>query len=70
MGRNETTEVEIIFITHTDKAISIRQEEGESIWIPKSLVKNLEDSDYKTFFNGDEITIEIPEWLAEEKDLI
>ena len=37
-------------------------------WIPKSVIKD-SDTDIDEIEAGDEITIEIPEWLARQKGL-
>ncbi len=40
---------------------------GKGVWIPKSQIQDYSECEYKA---GDEIEIELPEWLALEKGLI
>jgi len=54
--------VEII----TDKAIRVN-DGSDSVWIPRS---QIEDPDPSEMEVGSEVTILIPEWLAESKGLI
>ena len=53
------------FVTETDGAILVEDEDGK-YWLPKSVI----EYDGAEYEKGDEITIDIPEWLAEEKGLI
>lgn len=48
----------VILEPETELAIMVKNLEGRDVWLPKS----------KISIDGDEI--ELPEWLAEEKDLI
>lgn len=52
----------------TDKAIQFDLDEAEEyVWIPKSQISEPDPEDIS---EGDEIDFIIPEWLAQEKDLI
>lgn len=50
----------------TEKAILIDCD-GKEAWIPKSLIKDFDDQEVNVRFTGN---IEIPEWIANEKELI
>lgn len=45
------------------------REEGEEIWLPKSQIV-MDINERKRPQRGDPITIEVPEWLAEQEGLI
>jgi hypothetical protein len=71
MGRRDPTEFTVIVKHQTDGALLCDFGDSE-IWIPKSQLldedgEKLEDPDFST---GDEATIYIPEWLAEEKGVV
>lgn len=53
------------FVTETDGAILVEDDTGK-YWLPKSQI----DYNGGEYEKGDEIAIDIPEWLAEEKGLI
>jgi len=59
-------EIDVEYITETDDAIMVTDSVRE-VWIPKSF---LIDFWHENLKNGDCITIEIPEWMAQEKELI
>ena len=63
----EFIEISCTFVHHTDKAVLINDGDRE-VWIPKSQISVLED--WYDLEPGDPLTIEIPEWLAEDKELI
>lgn len=65
---NEIVEITVIFKHETSQAILINDGDIE-VWIPKSQIENYDDLD-EVIEKGHEITIEIPEWLAIENDLI
>lgn len=65
---NGTFGLECTFLSESAKAILVEYE-GQEMWIPKS------QFDWETFMNeyhqsGDEVEIEIPEWLAIEKGFL
>lgn len=69
MGRYDLDTHELIYLTHTDKAVCVAesQDDDEGIWLPLSQVEvsgRLEDLD-----RGDDITVDVPEWLAEQEGL-
>lgn len=68
---DEETIITCTFIASTDKAILI-EVDGVEDWIPRSQIseasEDLEDLD--GLEKGDEVTITIPTWLAEDKELI
>ena len=59
----ETVRFDVSLIRESEKALLVSIG-GEEVWIPKS---QIEDTDVKE--PGDEGFIEIPEWLAQEKEL-
>lgn len=54
-------EVEIMHCTEKAALVEI---EGEEIWLPFSVVDDLEDCD-----KGDIVTVRIPEWFCEKKGI-
>ena len=66
----DSPEVDIIckYITSTDKALLI-EADGEQVWIPISQINDL-SVELSELERGDPLTITIPEWLAEDKELI
>lgn len=59
-------EIDIQILRETDKAIFVSDGDNES-WIPKSQIECEEDIENKI---GKILTINIPEWLAFDSDLI
>ena len=51
----------------TDKAWQVDAGLKKDKWIPKSQILDYSENEFKS---GDSIEIEIPEWLAFEKELI
>lgn len=45
----------------TDKAVCFELE-GQSVWIPKSQIRDMQEA-------GDDYSFYIPEWMVQEKDL-
>lgn len=68
---SETRFVSLYLLHHTEKAYLLADEEGEEYWIPKSQVQSIEYGDKITINErpAQEVEIEIPEWLAEDKGL-
>jgi len=76
MSSDEMLEFEGMFICETDLAIlfvpeefynsDLEYDEDDAFWLPKSRIE-YEDKDYE---RKDPITVSIPEWLAESKELI
>lgn len=64
-------EISCVFVHKTNGAILIKETEDheESIWIPISQISDC-DKNLQDLKKGDFITITIPEWLAEEKELM
>ena len=57
---------EVIFLNQSDLAILVETCSLDEIWLPKS---ELEDDDWDMYSYGEEITIELPEWLRDENDM-
>ena len=55
---------DVTFIRETDMAILV-EVEGDEFWLPKSQIDWLGCAE-----EGDEIEVRVPEWLAEEKELM
>lgn len=62
---DETTWIEIEVKHFTESAILCEHGQGEC-WIPKSQIRDYSDE----VVLGEIIEIEIPEWLAADKDMI
>jgi hypothetical protein len=61
----EYTEVDVKILGETVQALRVTDGDREC-WITKRLIKNLDD-DWEI---GDTETMEIPEWLAENEELV
>ena len=66
------TDLAILFVAddcvkfdHRDNPI---WEDDDTIWLPKSQISY--DEKLNGYERGDTITVEMPEWLAEDKELI
>ena len=55
-----------IFLAQTDYAILV-DDAGYKIWLPKSQITCSEE--YELLIGGDEIEVNIPDWLAEDKGI-
>lgn len=71
---DQTIELQNLFLKlETWKAYFIEDSDGNDAWLPKSLITRIEFGEVTKELNGKstaEITIlEIPEWLAQEKNL-
>lgn len=69
MGRYDLDTYHLVYLTHTDKAVCVAETQGddEGTWLPLSQVDvhgRLENLD-----RGDDITVDIPEWLADKECL-
>lgn len=64
MAHDDLNTFDAEFVAHSEDAILV-DIEGDEVWLPKSVVGDFDDAD-----PGDTITIEIPEWLAEDRGLI
>jgi len=68
--KNDPIELCVEYRHDTDLAVLIKDGDQE-VWIPKSLIENRDDIDWDSFEQGDLIEeLIIPEWLAEERELI
>jgi hypothetical protein len=60
----------LIFINQTDKAIlAYETDPDQGIWFPKSQIE-YDETEINCAIAGDDIELNIPDWLAEEKGLI
>lgn len=57
----------VTYLHHTAKALLV-ESGGEEIWLPLSQVK-VEDVDLDDCTRGEDIDIEVPDWLALDKGL-
>lgn len=64
MGEVLVVDVDVKIIRETERAFLVDDSKVET-WIPKSQIEDVD-----TFEVGEETTITIPEWLAEENGLI
>jgi hypothetical protein len=78
MSHNDQEEINIVgkVIAITERAVLLditavegEAEEHEGVWIPKSQIQ-LGSDDYEDSEVGEEVEYLIPEWLADEKDLL
>jgi hypothetical protein len=67
MIMDKIVEIDVELIAVTDMAVFVDEGKEDPVWIPKSQTQN-EDIDEMQI--GDTFTLEIPEWLALEKELI
>ena len=68
MSQYETEEFSGYFLHETEKAIlflPVDWDEDDAVWLPKSQI-DYEDKDYE---KGDDIIVDIPTWLIEEKGI-
>ncbi len=61
----DTFELAVRVVWGTESALLVTSDEESEVWLPRSQVKSTEE--IKT---GKTICIEIPEWLAIEKELV
>ena len=54
------------YITETEDALCVLGDNSEDVWLPKSQV----EYNVKSYKKGDAILVHIPEWLAEDKELM
>ena len=66
-GNQEWVELDVEVLWKTEMAIKIEEGEVNDVWIPLSQIKDVDPDELEV---GQSRTIEIPEWLAEEKGLI
>ncbi len=52
-------EIDVVILHETAKAIMVENYNEENVWIPKSQIE----------IHNDGLTIQIPEWLAIDKEL-
>ena len=64
----EMIELRVVYVHATDSAILVDAGLEENVWLPKSQVEC--DTLFDDMEEGSPYDIEIPEWLAEEKELI
>ena len=64
---SELVWIAVIIKQETDLAILVDHGTEDNEWIPKSQVSDQSEDPYQV---GDSLEIEIPEWLALEKDMI
>ena len=76
VGSNESTVIrDLLLLTSTDKAYLVRMPDDDQVWIPKSQVRDIQFGkelwDDAQGRNVKEIeSLEIPEWLAQDKGMI
>lgn len=55
----------------TDKALKVVTGKGQEVWVPRSQLRDADESDiHDDSSEGDEGEMILPEWLAQEKELI
>ena len=69
-GRSSTIEIQISKVkARTDKA-ALCEIDGQEIWLPLSQCNDGGAENWSPAVGDEDITVEIPEWLAEEKELL
>jgi len=73
MGNDDTVFIENLILIHsTPRAFLVRNEDGDDCWIPRSQVINI-DFGKDIIIGGlpakEILEIELPEWLANDKNL-
>jgi len=64
-----TVEITVEILIQTPDAVFVSDGNREE-WIPKSLITNPEWNDWEEIEAGNTIAIQIPEWVAVEKELV
>jgi len=64
MAKNDMIAVSVLFVRETDAAILV-DDAGNEVWLPKSQIEFPDDAKL-----DDVIDVSLPEWLAEDKELI
>lgn len=67
------TEFSLIVIRCTAKAILFTSDKNklESFWLPKSQITMLkDDKEVKQVLSGDVVTVQLPRWLAEAREIV
>lgn len=70
--RNNKTEYDFEYLHHTDAAVKVREvgsgEDGMTYWLPRSQCSC--DEDFGSLSVGEEFTMEVAQWLLEEKGIV
>lgn len=64
MGNNDMSEFTGVVVVATKKAYLI-DIDGDEVWLPDSMIDFIDEPEV-----GEEVSFEIPTWLAEDKALI
>jgi len=64
MSRDDLNTFDAELMAHSEDAILV-EIDSEEVWLPKSVVGDFDDAEV-----GDFITLDVPEWLAEDRGLI
>ena len=65
---SKTVVVEVTIVRHTDRALLVKQGTSE-VWLPKSQILEPGADWVDKLKPGEETELEIPAWLAGEKEL-
>ena len=68
MNSREMIACTVTFIRSTKDAVLVRDGDKDVVWLPKSQIEY--DNDGGDPGTGTIIDVNVPEWLAEEKDLL
>lgn len=71
MSRNDLVEISVYVHNETASAVGVSESEDplvELIWIPRGQIGNA--LPYGSYRLGEEIELEVPEWLASNEGLI
>lgn len=70
--RHDLTDITVIFVKETEKALGVRKTEDSSfvIWLPKSQIEFSTEGSGPHVLKTGYVEVTLPEWLAQEKGLI
>lgn len=68
MGRHsDIVDVDLVFMGETDSAMRFTDEDDNTIWLPKSQIEVALPNNARS---GTVVSVAMPQWLAEEKELV
>jgi hypothetical protein len=65
--QHSRVEIEVEYVHQTENALRVSDGTNDSIWLPKSQIEYDEDIELT---KGKMISVTMPDWLAEEKELV
>lgn len=65
----DTTEVYVLYIAHTDDAVLVADYASEEIWVPRSQIREEPKIDWASYSAEDLIQIQIADWFIEKENI-